>query len=90
MASESFPLTRLVPTTDLVVAYSKEFVNEFSSSPRRKGRRKRYALILKSANPEAKGEIERYFGSVVEDILSVRQVSSLFTLKCLGRHGCPV
>lgn len=75
MASESFPLTRLVATTDLVVAYSKEFVNEFSCSRRPKRKRKRYALILKSATPEAKAEIERYFGSVVEDILSVRQVS---------------
>lgn len=75
MTSESFPLTRLVASTDLVVAYSKEFVNEFSSSPRPKGKRKRYALILKSATPEAKAKIERYFGAVVEDILSVRQVS---------------
>lgn len=76
MASESFPLTRLVPTTDLVVAYSKEFVNEFSRPSRPRRKRKRYALILKSATPEAKAEIERYFESVVEDILSVRQVSS--------------
>lgn len=85
MASGSFPLTRLVPTTDLVVAYSKEFVSEFSSSPRTKGRRSRYALLLKSATPEAKADIERYFGSVVEDILSVRQVSSFVYIMLSGR-----
>ena len=81
MASDSFPLTRLVATTDLVVAYSKEFVDEFSRSRRPKRKRKRYALILKSATPEAKAEIERYFGSVVEDILSVRQVSPFVYIK---------
>jgi hypothetical protein len=84
MASGSFPLTRLVPTTDLVVAYSKEFVSEFSSSPRTKGKRSRYALLLKSATPEAKADIERYFGSVVEDILSVRQVSSFVYIMLSG------
>ena len=86
MASDSFPLTRLVSTTDLVVAYSKEFVSECSSSPKPKpkGKRKRYALILKSASPEAKAEIERYFGAVVEDILSVRQVSSFVYILMSG------
>ncbi len=84
MASDAFPLTRLVPTADLVVAYSKEFVSEFSSTPRPKGKRKRYALILKSVSPEAKAEIERYFGSVVEDILSVRQVSSFVYIMLSG------
>jgi hypothetical protein len=84
MASDSFPLTRLVPTTDLVVAYSKEFVSECSSSPRPKGKRRRYALIFKSASPEAKAEIERYFGSVVEDILSVRQVSPFVYITISG------
>ena len=76
MASESFPITRLVSSVDLVVAYSQAFVNEFSSSSTAKGKKKRYALILKSATPEAKADVERYFGSVVEDILSVRQVSA--------------
>lgn len=75
MLSNDFPLTRLLASLDLVVAYSNEFINELSSSPKLKGKQKRYALILKSASPEAKAEIERYFSSVVEDVLTVHQVS---------------
>ncbi|XP_046858234.1 uncharacterized protein LOC124451677 [Xenia sp. Carnegie-2017] len=73
MLSNDFPLTRLLASLDLVVAYSKEFINELYSSPKLKGKQKRYALILKSASPEAKAEIERYFSSVVEDVLTVHQ-----------------
>ena len=75
MLSNDFPLTRLLASLDLVVAYSNEFINELSSSPKLKGKQKRYALILKSASPDAKAEIERYFSSVVEDVLTVHQVS---------------
>lgn len=71
--SVAFPVTRLLSSSGIVVAYSSEFVHEFSaeSAPRRK----RYALILKSVNREARGELETYFSAVLEDILSVRQVS---------------
>lgn len=71
--SVAFPVTRLLSSPAIVVAYSSEFVRDFSdkSSPRRK----RYALILKSVSREARGELETYFSAVLEDILSVRQVS---------------
>lgn len=82
----TFPLARLLPTADLVVAYSKEFVDEFSSSPKGKAKRKRYALIFNSATADAKTDIERYFGTVVNDILSVRQVSLRVYIIC-KRHG---
>ena len=79
--AEAFPLSRLLTSPGIVVAYSREFVNDFASgrSPRREAGHKRYALILKSASREAKADLHTYFEAVLEDILNVRQVS-LFTL----------
>lgn len=84
--SVAFPVTRLLSSPAIVVAYSSEFVRDFSdeSSPRRK----RYALILKSVSREARGELETYFSAVLEDILSVRQVSVVCLHFADPSHEC--